>query len=105
MTFHSNPIRAALAVLIAASALAFGAAQAQSEAPAQPADVAAAPAAPALTIRDIYDRMDAAGYRNLRKIEFEHGRYGVKAQDAKGERVKLKVNATTGAVEQERVRR
>lgn len=105
MTFRSNPVRAALAVLIAGSALGLGIARAQGEAPAQPAEAVAAPAAPALTIRDIYDRMDAAGYRDLREIVFEHGRYGVKAQNARGERVKLKVNAVTGTVEQEQVHR
>lgn len=108
MTFHSNPIRAALAVAIAGSALAFGAAHAQSAAPAQAAQsvqAAAAPAAPQLTIRDIYDRMEAAGYREIREIEFDDGRYEVKARNAQGQRVKLKVNAATGAVEQERAQR
>ena len=61
-----------------------------------------APAAPQLTIRDIYDRMEAAGYRDLREIEFSKGRYEVKARNAQGERVKLYVNATTGAVERTR---
>jgi outer membrane receptor protein involved in Fe transport len=105
MTFHSNPIHAALAMLIAGSALSFWAAQAQTAAPAQATQTAAAPAAPQLTIRDIYDRLEAAGYRDIREIEFDDGRYEVKAQNAKGERVKLKVNAATGAVEQERVHR
>jgi outer membrane receptor protein involved in Fe transport len=105
MTFHSNPIHAVLAMLIAGSALAFWAAQAQTAAPAQATQTVAAPAAPQLTIRDIYDRLEAAGYRDIREIEFDDGRYEVKAQNAKGERVKLKVNAATGAVEQERVHR
>lgn len=86
-----------------AAAIALGAVlaqgvQAQTAAPAKPAALAAAPA-PQLTIRDIYDRMEAAGYRDLRQIEYDDGRYEVKAVNPRGERVKLKVNASTGVVE------
>ncbi len=49
--------------------------------------------------------MEAAGYRDIREIEFDDGRYDVKASNAQGERVKLRVNATTGAVEKTRIRR
>ena len=48
--------------------------------------------------------MEAAGYRNIREIEHEHGRYEVKAQNAQGAHVKLYVNATSGAVERTRTR-
>ena len=50
------------------------------------------------------DRVEAAGYRNIREIEHEHGRYEVKAQNAQGAHVKLYVNATSGAVERTRTR-
>ncbi|HCL86650.1 MAG TPA: hypothetical protein DIC45_09175 [Comamonadaceae bacterium] len=86
----------------AGAALAWGAVQAQ--APASTAAAAQAPAATQLTVRDIYDRMEAAGYRDIREIEWDHGRYEVKAANAQGERVKLYVNAGTGAVESSRVR-
>ncbi|HMM53500.1 MAG TPA: PepSY domain-containing protein [Candidatus Desulfobacillus sp.] len=75
-------------------------AQAQTTAPARPASRSGA--APQLSIRDIYDRMEAAGYRDLREIDYSHGRYEVKASDAQGGRVKLDVNADTGAVERVR---
>ena len=99
--FHT-PARRLLLAACAGTALTLGIAQAQ---PAQPASAAAqvtTPAAPQLSIRDIYDRMEAAGYRDMREIEFDNGRYEVKARNARGERVKLYVNASTGAVERER---
>ena len=90
----------------AAAVLALGIAQAQTPPPAaaQAPAAASAPAAPQLTLRDIYDRVEAAGYRNIREIEHEHGRYEVKAQNAQGAHVKLYVNATSGALESTRTR-
>ena len=101
----SHATRRTLIVLAAGSALTLGLAQAQTAAPTPAATAATRTAAPALTIRDIYDRMEAAGYRDIREIEFDDGRYDVKASNAQGERVKLRVNATTGAVEKTRIRR
>lgn len=101
MNPFTRSARSALVVLAAGSALALGLAQAQGGAPAQPAQ-ASAPAGAPLTIRDIYDRMEAAGYREMREIEWDDGRYEVKARNAQGERVKLYVNAHTGAVERTR---
>ena len=104
-TLHT-PLRRSLTALALASAClgGWGFAQAQSAAAGAPQATAAAPAAPALSIRDIYDRMEAAGYRQIREIEWDAGRYEVKADNAQGERVKLQVNAQTGAVEHSRVR-
>lgn len=96
--------RRLLLAACAGAALTFGIAQAQTATPAPAAASATVPATPQLTIRDIYDRMEAAGYRDLREIEFDKGRYEVKARNARGERVKLYVNAGTGAVEHERRR-
>lgn len=48
--------------------------------------------------------MEAAGYRDIREIEYSHGRYEVEARNAQGQRVKLQVNADTGAVERTRTR-
>jgi hypothetical protein len=74
-------------------------------APAAPATPAAAAAAvmpwqttPALTIRQVYDHLEAAGYRDLREIEWDHSRYEVKARDAQGNWVKLDVDGQSGAV-------
>ena len=95
-----------LVAIAAGTAVTWGIAQAQAPAtPATQAPAAAtAPAAAQLTVRDVYDRMEAAGYRDIREIEWDHGRYEVKASNAQGERVKLYVNATTGAVESTRTR-
>ncbi|MEN5163566.1 PepSY domain-containing protein [Achromobacter kerstersii] len=108
------------ALAIGASALVAGtAAQAQTAAPAQtPAPAQAAQAAPAqaapaaqtapaaapmLTIRQVYDKMEAAGYRNISEIErsSKHG-YEVKAYDPQGQRVKLRVDPQSGAVTRSR---
>ncbi|WP_353235066.1 PepSY domain-containing protein [Diaphorobacter ruginosibacter] len=92
---------AALAIALSVGGLASHACAQNAGAPA-PA-VAAAPAAAAarnvLTIRQIYDRLEAQGYQDIQEIELDHGRYEVKAYDAQGRRMKLYVNAATGAVE------
>ena len=90
------------AMTIGACALVAGpAVHAQAAAPAAPA--ATSPAAPMLTIRQVYDKMEAAGYRNTSEIErsSKHG-YEVKAYDPQGQRVKLRVDPQTGAVTRSR---
>lgn len=98
-------IRNTLAALaLGAATLTGAAAYAQTAAPT-PAQPAAAPAAAAtLTVRQIYDTLAAAGYRNITEIELEHGRYDVKADNAQGQRVKLRVDAQTGAVLRSRIK-
>ena len=49
-----------------------------------------------LTIPQVHQKLEAAGYRNIEKIEREHGGYEVRATDRKGERIKLYVNPQTG---------
>ncbi|MFD4841603.1 PepSY domain-containing protein [Achromobacter sp. NPDC058515] len=93
------------ALAIGACALGAGApafAQAASQAPAAAATAPAA-AAPMLTIRQVYDKMEAAGYRNISEIErsSKHG-YEVKAYDPQGQRVKLRVDPQSGAVTRSR---
>lgn len=87
----------------AATALALGAAHAQTATPSagapQPAAVAPAPL---LNIGDIYQRMVDAGYQDIREIEFDDGRYEVKARDAEGRRLKLYVSASSGEIEHSR---
>lgn len=81
--------------------------QAEISTPATSASVttdAPSSSAKLLTIRDIYDRVDAAGYRQVREIDLDHGRYEVKALNAQGQSVKLYVNARSGAIEQVRNR-
>jgi hypothetical protein len=94
------------ALAIGASALAAGAAaqaQTAAPAPAPAAQTAPAAAAPMLTIRQVYDKMEAAGYRNISEIErsSKHG-YEVKAYDPQGQRVKLRVDPQSGAVTRSR---
>ena len=108
-------IRRLLVALAAGTAVTWGIAQAQAPATptAQvttatviaPATAPATAAAARLTVRDIYDRVEAAGYRDIREIEWDDGRYEVKASNAQGARTKLYVNATTGAVESTRTLR
>lgn len=93
----------ALTVMLGTAAQAQGTPTASAASAAAP--VAAATPAPALTIRQIYDRLDAAGYRDLREIEWDHGHYEVKARDAQGARVKLDVDGQTGAVLRSRTKR
>ncbi|AHC49462.1 PepSY domain-containing protein [Achromobacter xylosoxidans] len=109
-----NPIRKTLSALaIGAAALAGTAALAQTApqpapatpAPAATAPVQAAPAAQILTVRQVYDTLTAAGYRNITEIELEHHRgYDVKADNPQGQRVKLRVDAQTGAVLRSRIK-
>jgi hypothetical protein len=94
-TIMHKTARHFILALATGAALTLGMAQAQTPPPAN---------APQLTLREIYDRVEAAGYRNIREIEHEHGRYKVKAQNAQGARVKLYVNAASGAVEHTRTR-
>jgi hypothetical protein len=58
-----------------------------------------------LSIAQVADRLDAAGYRNIEEIEREHGGYEVRATDRDGRRVKLRLNPWTGEVEQGQVQR
>jgi hypothetical protein len=92
------------ALAIGASALVAGTAvHAQAATPAPAAPAATTPAAPMLTIRQVYDKMEAAGYRNISEIERsrKHG-YEVKAYDPQGQRVKLYVDPQSGAVTRSR---
>lgn len=69
---------------------------------AQLAAVRGTPMAPAgarLTIGEIYDRMEAAGYHEISEIEWEDGRYEVEARDAQGRAVELQVDGASGAIE------
>lgn len=91
------------AMTLGASGLLAGpAVHAQAAAPAA-APAATSPAAPMLTIRQVYDKMEAAGYRNISEIErsSKHG-YEVKAYDPQGQRVKLRVDPQSGAVTRSR---
>ena len=98
----NTTIRTLLAgVVLGAAALG---AQAQMPTPTQAPAAASSPAASApkaavWSIRQVYDSLEAAGYRDITEIELERDRYEVKARDAQARRVKLYVNAHNGAIE------
>ena len=111
---HQTTIRRFLVTTAAATALAGGlwAGMAQAQQPASRMPATTAPAAPSmapqgaqLTVGDIYQRMQAAGMHAIREIDWDKGRYEVKARNAQGEPVKLYVNGTTGAIEHTRTHR
>lgn len=57
-----------------------------------------------LSIPQIHDRLVAAGYRNIEKIEREDGAYEARATNRNGERVKLYLNPLTGEIRDRRQR-
>ncbi len=80
------------------SALALGAALSAGVASAAPATSGAADASPVLSIPQVSEKLQAAGYSDITKIERERNEYEVRAIDKNGARVKLYVDARTGKV-------
>lgn len=93
MSTRNTFIRNFLVAVIAASAMGLAWAQGPTSHPTAQQE------STQLMIRDVYDRVQAAGYQDMTEIELDDGRYEVKATDAQGQRVKLYVNATTGEIE------
>lgn len=58
-----------------------------------------------LSIGQIHDKLEAAGYRRIEKIERERGGYEARATDRNGERIKLHLNPQTGEVIDQRARK
>jgi hypothetical protein len=75
--------------------------------PARASDRKTAPTTeqPWLPIPQIYAKLESAGYRNIEKIEREHGAYEVRATDRQGARVRLDVHPQTGAILERSARR
>jgi len=57
-----------------------------------------------LSIPQIYNKLEAAGYRNVEKIERERGSYEIKATDRNGERIRLRLHPQTGEIIDQRQR-
>lgn len=57
-----------------------------------------------LSIPQVHEKLEAAGYRNIEKIERERGGYEARATDRSGERVKLYLDAQSGEVIERRAR-
>ncbi|MEQ6474740.1 PepSY domain-containing protein [Comamonas sp. wu1-DMT] len=53
---------------------------------------------PALSIRDVCDRLEKAGYREFQEVEWDDGLYKVKATASDGRFVKLYVDGRSGEV-------
>ena len=69
--------------------------------PAFAADSRVAPAAAErqwLSIGEVHQKLEAAGYRNVEKIEREHGVYEARATDRNGARVKLHIHPQSGEI-------
>lgn len=56
-----------------------------------------------LTAAQVTHALQAAGYRHIRDLELDDGRWEAEATNASGQRVDLYVNASTGAVEREKL--
>lgn len=73
-------------------------AQATHAVAATAASVRGAFQGPGLSLREISERMEGLGYRDLREIEWDDGLYKVKGQTAEGRYVKLYVDGHNGNV-------
>lgn len=93
------------AAVLAALALPAGASS-QAATQGQPAVLMAQAAAPAtagqqgqwLSLRQIYDKLEADGYTDIREIERERSGYEAKVRDRDGRKMKLYIEPLTGKV-------
>lgn len=60
-------------------------------------------AAAVLSAEQVIHALHAAGYRHIRDLELDDGRWEAEATNAAGQRVDLYINASTGAVEREKL--
>jgi len=106
-------MRKFLQAAVCASILTVGAAAVSPAAWAQntaPTVQASREAQKLLSIREVYDLLEKQGYRNFTEIELERRRrrdheYEVKADNASGDYIKLRVDAYTGRIVSERRKR
>ncbi|WP_435750462.1 PepSY domain-containing protein [Thauera sp. AutoDN2] len=79
---------------------------AQNTVPAASA-TAVAPAAQSswMSIKDVLDKLEAAGYTDFREIEREKNKYEVKATDPQGQRVELDIDPLSGDILKTEVKR
>lgn len=57
-----------------------------------------------LNLRQIYDRIEASGYTDIREIERERDGYEAKARNAQGQSVKLYIEPLEGRIVREKTR-
>lgn len=85
-----------LGTILAGSVL-IAPAVAEDTAPVASTQPPAAPVTP-LTIRQVYDKVEAAGFRDIMEIERDSDYFEVKAIDPQGKKAKLKVDLVTGEI-------
>ncbi len=56
------------------------------------------PSKAALSVPQVLQKLDAAGYHHIEKIKLKRGTYEVRTTGRDGERIKLHVNAQTGSI-------
>ena len=97
----ARPVVAFVAAgLLAATALTAAA----QTAPSAPAAAAAAPTA--MSFQQVVERVVAHGYTDVREVEREGDKlYEVKARDGQGRRVEMVIDARSGEILRERVKR
>ncbi|GAA4418506.1 hypothetical protein GCM10011450_04120 [Advenella faeciporci] len=93
-----NTTRLMTALAMSSSLLFSGAAINTALAQTNTAQVQTAPSQTPLNIKQIYDKVETAGYTNITEIDLDDNIYDVKAHDQKGERVKIKVDARSGEI-------
>jgi len=97
-----------LSSLVVAAVLATGVATllpAVAQTPQPPAAaVDAAPKGKPLTITQVLDKLEAAGYRNIQKVETQRNGFEVYATNREGQRVELDVDSITGQVKRSKAK-
>lgn len=97
-----------LSSLVVAAVLATGVATlvpAVAQTPQAPAAaVDAAPKGKPLTIAQLLGKLEAAGYRNIQKVETQRDRFEVYATNREGQRVELDVDSYTGQVKRSKMK-
>lgn len=58
-----------------------------------------------LSVEQVLNKVQAAGYRDVEEIERDDGKYQVKATDAEGRRVELKLDPVSGEILKTEVKR
>lgn len=101
--YRSMQRRSGIALLGSAALLSAGTCLAAENALADRASASAAAVrgmalGPTLSIRDVCDRLEKAGYREFQEVEWDDGLYKVKATASDGRLVKLYVDGRSGEV-------
>lgn len=64
----------------------------------------ATPGAPVLTIKQVYDKLEAAGYTDITEIERDRDSYEAKARNKAGQRAKVDMDLVTGEIVKTRIK-